>query len=31
MSENGRALGAGAAQPVDAGARDKAHINREGR
>ena len=31
MSETGRALGAGAAQPIDAGVRDKAAINREGR
>ncbi len=31
LSDSGRALGAGAAQPVDAGAREKAPINREGR
>jgi hypothetical protein len=31
LSESGRALGAGAAQPIDAHARDKAAINREGR
>lgn len=29
MSENGRALGAGAAQPIDVGARDKARVPRE--
>jgi hypothetical protein len=31
LSDNGRALGAGAAQPVEVGAREKAPINREGR
>lgn len=29
MSENGRALGAGAAQPIDVAAREKAKVARE--